>query len=184
MYRAVDVLQSRRLLDPMWQTTITRCHLPLWEDKKATRQPSKSESQPVVSDRIMAACDWSRYDWSRFAYCGSEEKFIYWLNLAQVRMSHGHYNAKQIEKYWEWVFDTLQSPTKFDFFVHRLWWKVWEAAERETAAHRKQGTFAGPNSLGLLRLKTSAAIKALNEKIRVDGWDTLYCWEPEFALGA
>ena len=99
-------------------------------------------------------------------------------------MTHGHYNAQQIEKYWEWVFEKLQSPTKFDFCVHRLWWKVWEAAERETAPRRKQGLFSGPNSLGLLRLKTNAAIKALNEKRRVDGWDTLFHWEPEFALGA
>jgi len=24
-------------------------------------------------------------------------------------------------------------PTRFDYFVHRLWWKVWKAAEHETS---------------------------------------------------
>ena len=45
-----------------------------------------------------------------------------------------------------------------------------------------KATFAGPNSLGLLRLKTNAAIKALAEKIKADGWDTLQHWEPDFSL--
>jgi len=79
------------------------------------------------------------------------------LNLSQVRMAHGNYNAKQIVDYWDAVFEKLQSPTKFDYFVHKLWWKVWKAAEHETTLHRKQGTFSGPNSLGLLKLKTNAA---------------------------
>jgi hypothetical protein len=78
--------------------------------------------------------------------------------------------------------EKLQSPNRFDYFVHRLWRKVWEAAERETTFHRKRGTFSGPNSLGLLKLKTSAAIKALAQKIKDDGWDVLNHWEPDFSL--
>ena len=182
IYRAVDVLQAWGLLDPFWQTTISKRHLLLWQDKKDKRQPSKGKSQAVVCDHVMELCDWSRYDWSRFSFCGSEEKLIYGLNLSQVKMSYSHYNAKQIVEYWAAVFEKLKSPTRFDFFVHKLWWKVWEAAERETSIHRKQGTFAGPNSLGLLRLKTNAAVKALSEKIKEDGWDTLYHWEPDFSL--
>jgi hypothetical protein len=97
-------------------------------------------------------------------------------------MAHGNYNAKQIVDYWDAVFQKLDSPTRFDYFVHRLWWKAWKAAEQETTIHRRQGTFSGPNSLGLLRLKTNAAIKALTEKIKADGWDTLNSWEPDFSL--
>src|ERR1035437_11157754 len=47
VYRAVDALQALGLLDPFWQTTISRRHLSLWQDKKEQRQPSKAESQPV-----------------------------------------------------------------------------------------------------------------------------------------
>jgi hypothetical protein len=182
VYRAVDALQALGLLDPFWATTISRRHLSLWQDKKEQRQPSKGESQPVVCNHIMELCDWSRYDWSRFNFCGSEGKLIHWLCLFQTKMTQGNYNAKQIVDYWDAVFEKLQSPTKFDYFVHKLWWKVWEAAERETTIHRKQGTFSGPNSLGLLKLKTHAAMKALTEKIKEDGWDALYSWEPDFSL--
>jgi len=182
IYRAVNSLQQMGLLDSFWGTTISRRHLPLWEDKKDTRQPSKGESEPLVCDHVMELCDWSRYDWSRFSYCGSEDRFIHFLNLSQTKMTHGNYNAKQIVDYWNWLFEKLQSPTRFDYFVHRLWWKVWKAAEQETSLHRKQGTFSGPNSLGLLRLKTNAAIKALAEKIKADGWDSLSYWEPDFSL--
>jgi hypothetical protein len=35
----------------------------------------------------------------RFSYCGSQDKFIDLLNLSQVRMAHGNYNAKQIVDY-------------------------------------------------------------------------------------
>jgi hypothetical protein len=28
----------------------------------------------------------------------------------------------------------------------------------------------------------NAAIKSLAEKIKADGWDSLICWEPDFAL--
>jgi len=91
-------------------------------------------------------------------------------------------NAKQIVDYWDWLFEKLQSPTRFDYFVHQLWWKVWKAAEQETNIHRKQGTFSGPNSLGLLKLKTNAAIKALAEKVKGDGWVSLSYWEPDFSL--
>ena len=97
-------------------------------------------------------------------------------------MTHGNYNAKQIVDYWAWLFEKLQSPTRFDYFVHRLWWNVWKAAEQETSLHRRQWTFSGPNSLGLLRLKTNAAIKALAEKIKGDSWDSLIYWEPDFSL--
>ena len=37
--------------------------------------------------------------------------------------------------------------------------KTWDAAKRETVIHRERGTFCDPNSLGLLKLKTNAAIK-------------------------
>ena len=170
------------LLDSYWGTTISRRHLSLWQDKQDTRQPSKAESEPLVCDHVMELCDWSRYDWSRFSYCGSQDRFAHLLNLSQIKMTHGNYNAKQIVDYWAWLFEKLQSPTRFDYFVHRLWWNVWKAAEQETSLHRKQGTFSGPNSLGLLKLKTNAAIKALAEKIKGDGWDSLTYWEPDFSL--
>jgi len=182
VYRAVDALQAMGLLDSYWGTTISRRHLSLWQDKQDIRQASKAESQPLVCDHVIELCDWSRYDWSRFSYCGSEDRFAHLLNLSQVRMTHGNYNAKQIVDYWAWLFEKLQSPTRFDYFVHRLWWNVWKAAEQETALHRKRGTFSGPNSLGLLKLKTNAAIKALAEKIKGDGWDSLTYWEPDFSL--
>jgi Fe2+ or Zn2+ uptake regulation protein len=182
VYRAADALQAMGLLDSFWTTTISRRHLSLWQDKQDIRQPSKGESQPLVCEQVMELRDWPRHNWSRFGYCGSQDRFIDLLNLSQVRMAHGNYNAKQIVDYWAWVFEKLQSPTRFDYFVHKLWWKVWKAAEQETSIHRKQGTFSGPNSLGLLRLKTNAAIKALTEKIKTDGWDTLNSWEPDFSL--
>ena len=34
VYRAVDVLQALGLLDSFWETTISRRHLSLWQDKK------------------------------------------------------------------------------------------------------------------------------------------------------
>jgi hypothetical protein len=182
IYRAVDALQEFGLLDSYWATTISRRHLSFWQDKKEQHLPKKGESQPIVSDCVMELCDWSRHDWSRFNFCGSLDQFFHRLNLSQVKMTFSNYNAKQIVEYWTWAFGKLHSPTRFDYFVHKLWWKVWEAAERETTTHRKQGTFSGPNSLGLLRLKTNAAIKALAEKIKADGWDTLNHWEPDFSL--
>jgi hypothetical protein len=124
----------------------------------------------------------SRFTKVGFSSCGSEDRFAHLLNLSQIKMAHGNYNAKQIVDYWDWLFEKLQSPTRFDYFVHRLWWNVWKAAEQETSLHRKRGTFSGPNSLGLLRLKTNAAIKALAEKIKGDGWDSLTYWEPDFSL--
>jgi hypothetical protein len=130
----------------------------------------------------MELCDWFCHDWRRFSYCGRQDKSIRLLNLSQVRMAHANYNAKQIVDYWDAVFQKLNSPTRFDYFVHRLWWNVWKAAEQETSIHRKQGAFSGPNSLGLLRLKTNAAIKALAEKTKGDGWDSLTYWEPDFSL--
>jgi hypothetical protein len=140
----------------------------------------------MVCDRVMELCEWSLYDWSRFGYCGSQDEFVHLLNLSQAKMAHGNYSAKQIVDYWGWLFEKLQSPTRFHYFVHRLWWKVRKAAEQETSIHRKRGTSSGPNSLGLLKLKTNAAIKALADKIKGDGWDTLNSWEPDFsfALGA
>ena len=50
--------------------------------------------------------------------CGSQDRFAHLLNLSQVKMAHGNYNAKQIVDYWAWLFEKLQSPTRFDYFVH------------------------------------------------------------------
>ena len=172
------------LLDSHWQTTISKRHLPLWQDKREAVRRSRGESEPVVSELILQKCDWSRYDWSKFSFCGNEDQFLRLLVTAQIKMAGANYSVTDMARYWEWVWTKLNSPTRFDYFAHSLFWKVWNAAEQETAANRKAGTFAGPSSLGLLKVKTVAAIKALAVKIKEDGWEALFRWEPSFSLGA
>ena len=96
-------------------------------------------------------------------------------------MEDGHYNVNQIADYWDWAVEKLVSCRRCDFFVETLWSKVWDAAERETAANRVDGKFNGANSLGLLRLKTEAAVLALDEAVKRVGWSKLYRWEPDFS---
>ena len=132
----------------------------------------------------------SRYDLDfkpRFAVCRAQ--FRQSLQDACDSMAEAGYTSAQIRDYWERaVPEACRGDCQLlllEYFVHRLFYKLFPAVERETSHNRQLGKFHGDCSLGLLKKVTAAQIRAMKARLVEGGVEGLELWCPDFtSLGA
>ncbi len=185
-YRTVDKhlkwLQEHGYLDADLSVCADPRH---WQDA-APRLPGDPEAR---WDDFAAEWVASRYD---DGY--NERKPRFAIAYPQVRrslhdgcadMAQAGYTSVQIRDYWERVVpDACQGDFRLvlmEYFVERIFYKMFPAIEGETNRNRQLGKFHGQNSLGLLRQATAVQARTMKARLMERGIEGLESWCPDFS---
>ena len=134
----------------------------------------------------------SRYD---DRYCGGKTRFA--ISRSHLRrslqegceaMAEAGYTSVQVRDYWEReVPEACRGDgllLLMEYFVERIFYKLFDAVETVTKRNRQAGRFHGENSLGLLRKETATTVRAMKARLVEGGVEGLELWSPDFsALG-
>ena len=143
--------------------------LNLWQDRKkrtATTVTGWKLSKANVFVRVATKLD------SLFLYCADEEKtprqmFDWYADQFGIIMLSRGYSRTEIESYWNEVAQCFRidgsraALNKFELFAVKSFIEVFEHAENITLRSAAAGTFAGSNSLGLLKRLTQEAVREI-----------------------
>jgi hypothetical protein len=102
------------------------------------------------------------------------------LGRHEERLIAAGYKATDILEVWDHAWQALncKCPRMECYAFH--FWKILETVEKETQRNRRSGVFDGPNSKGLLKARTNAVGRRLEDRLRRDGLGSLLGWEPSF----
>ncbi len=181
--RHLKVLQGKGCLDAELCVTADPRH---WQDAA----PKLEDAPEVRWDEFAAQWVTSRYD---DGYNHGKPRFA--LAFSQVRqslhegcsdMAAAGYTSVQIRDYWERVVPDAcgsngQQLLLMEFFVERLFYKMFAAVEKSTNRNRHLGKFHGENSLGLLLKVTAGQIRTMRTCLLERGVQGLEFWSPDFS---
>jgi hypothetical protein len=181
--RHLKVLQEQGCLDVDLCVTADPRH---WQDAAP-----KPENAPEVRWDTFAA-EWvgNRYG---DGYNHGKPRFA--LAFLQVRqslcecctdMAAAGYTSVQICDYWEQVVPDAcgtngQQLLLMEYFVERVFYKMFAAVETVTNRNRQVGKFHGENSFGLLRKVTAGQIRTMRTCLLERGVQGLEFWSPDFS---
>ena len=181
--RHLKVLQEQGCLDADLCVTADPRH---WQDAA----PKPEDAPEVRWDTFAAEWVTSRYG---DGYNHGKPRFA--LAFSQIRqslhegcadMAKAGYTSVQIRDYWERVVPDAcgtngQQLLLMEFFVERVFYKMFAAVETATNRNRQVGKFHGENSLGLLRKVTAGQIRTMRTCLLERGVQGLEFWSPDFS---